>query len=198
MLIGIVGYPEIDYYYKNINIRGCGKTLTMTYYLFQSHKKEQKTILTNYHTSFSRYMKSMDIVDEIFNGDLTNIAVGFDEFQEVLSSLGENKKKVKFYSKLVNQSRKKSTDIYYCSPLFKDIHNRLREKTNILLNPTKHHYTDFKKCFKDSCPEKHYIKVNMYKPFYKEGMKYLKPEIVGKYYNTFEIINEDDEENELA
>lgn len=193
MLIGIVGYPDLDYYYKNINIRGCGKTLTMTYYLLDSYVKEKRNILTNYHTPFSKYMKSVDIVDEILNGEMNNICVGFDEFQEVLSSLGENKKKVKFYSKLVNQSRKKSTDIYYCAPLFKDIHNRLREKTNILLNPTKHHMNG-EKCFKDSCLEKHYIKVNCYKPIMKT-LKLLNPEIVGKYYNTFEIINEIDDED---
>jgi hypothetical protein len=191
MLIGIVGYPDLDYYYKNINIRGCGKTLTMTYYLLESHIKEKRHILTNYHTKFSEYRKSADIVKEIFDGELTNIAVGLDEFQDILSSLGENKKKVKFYSKLINQSRKKNVDIYYCSPLFKDINNRIREKTNILLNPTKHHFTH-EKCFKDTCPEKHYIKVNCYKPV-QCTLKFLNPELVGKYYNTYEIVNEDDE-----
>jgi hypothetical protein len=192
-LIGIVGYPDLDFFDVNpINIRGCGKTLTMTYYLAQD-KIAGKTIYTNYTTEFSIKKKSAEIVDMIFNDkNLNNVSVGFDEFQEVMSSLGEKHNKIKFYSKLINQSRKKMVDIYYCAPLYKDINNRIREKTNIGLHPTKHHLNG-EACIKDHCYEKHYIKVGTFKPYY-NTIKYLNPDIIGKLYNTFEIINEEDEE----
>ena len=200
MLIGIVGYPDLDYYYRNINIRGCGKTLTMTYYLLMAYLKEKRTIISNYHIKINdkkriKYMPTDEIVDIILSGKVYNVSVGFDEFQDKMTSLGEKKAKIKFYSKLINQSRKANVDIYYCSPLFKDINNRVREKTNVGLNPIKRHVDDNSICFSDSCERPHYIQVNCFKPIEKV-IRYLNPEVIGKYYDTMEIINENDEFDE--
>jgi hypothetical protein len=196
-LICVTGNPDVNFFNDEL-IRGNGKTATVTDCLARDHIYQNKIIFTNYWTDFSEKMDTFDILDKIQEDkSMVNISIGLDEFQEILTSLGEPKKKTKYIRRVINQSRKKQLDIYITAPCFKDINNRIREATDIIIVPKKFHVNDNSRCYMDNCMREHYITIFSFKPFIKSPIRIFNPKYIGKHYNTYEIINENIDEHEL-
>jgi hypothetical protein len=168
--------------------RGNGKTLAMTYYLYQAHK-EGIRVITNYQTSFSEMLPIMEITKRIMEDDLRNIAIGITEVQIVLNSLGTKGDIVKFVARMVSQTRKREVDIFYDTQRYMDVHIRLREQTDYVYKPFKAHFTG-EVCNIDRCKKPHLIYLMCEQPLILKPVKVLRASAVGKLYDSNEIIME--------
>jgi hypothetical protein len=181
-------------------IRGNGKTLTATYYAYRDYQQGRK-VLTNYKTLFSEIMTTKDMVNYIFESELRNVTVVIDEIQVILNSIGTKGTVLKFVEQLLNQSRKRNVDIWYTTQRYLNVHVRLRQQTDVLLEPykldvipipgTKKYKIDTSHiCTIDSCDKHHLIVVKSKVPFVVKPISMLKAWKVGNLYDTNEIINE--------
>lgn len=197
MIFGSVG--TIDDMYRG-GIRGNGKTLTATYYAYRDYQQGRK-VLTNYQTSFSKMMSTKQMVDYIFESELRNVTVVIDEIQVILNSIGTKGTVLKFVEQLLNQSRKRNVDIWYTTQRYLNVHVRLRQQTDVLLEPykldvipipgTKKYKIDTSHiCTIDSCDKHHLIVVKSKVPFVVKPITMLKAWKVGNLYDTNEIISE--------
>lgn len=195
MLYAFVGTFDDSYRY---GLRGNGKTLSMTYYLYQDYLNG-KNIFTNYKTTFSEVMTTQEIIEFILSlDDLTNISIAIDEIQKIMNSIGTSAKDVKFIENFISQSRKRKTDIYYATQRFKNVHNRIRVQTDTILQPVKRHYTKINNqiylgeiCVLDNCDMQHIIEVRCEFPHLLKPINYLLCDKVGCLYNTDEIVKEE-------
>lgn len=197
MIYGFVGTYD-DLYNKGL--RGNGKTLTVTNYLYEDYL-EGRLIYTNYYTSFSNVMDTQKIVELIFNSDINkfqNVSIGIDEIQLILNSIGTKGKALKFIMNLIAQSRKRNVDIYYTTQRFLDIHKRLRTQTDMIFEPFKkhYHYEDNnlildETCIKDNCNKPHIICVYPKRPELFKIIKYIYADKVGNLYDSNQIIIEE-------
>jgi ribosomal 50S subunit-recycling heat shock protein len=128
LITTICGLPDVNGNTINVKgtIRGNGKTLTMTYFLFADYVKQGRIIYTNYKTTFSKCLNAKQLIDLVYQDDLENISIGLDEIQTIVNSMGEKKEKAEFVTMLYNQARKKSIDIYQAVQREKDVFNRVR------------------------------------------------------------------------
>ena len=171
------------------SIRGNGKTLTMTYYLYQDFLNGRK-IVTNYHTTFSQKVGVQDIVNMVLNGELKDVSIGIDEIQIVLNSIGTSAKVVNFVDKMVSQTRKIKADVYYTTQRYGNIHKRLRVQTDRIIRPYKVH-KDMKICRYDMCEKDHIIMIKSEIPYMNKVRLALDAKKVGMLFNSNEIINEE-------
>lgn len=190
MIYGFIG--TMDDFSCNGSIRGNGKSLTMTYYLYQDFK-EGRQVYTNYKTTFSEQVTVKEIVDMVLEGEIQEASIGIDEIQIILNSIGTKAKVVNFVDKMVSQTRKINTDIYYTTQRYTNIHKRLRVQTDRLIRPFKmcERNNKWKKCIKDRCKNRHIIIVKSEIPYQEKPIIALDALKVGKLYNSNEIINEE-------
>jgi len=197
MIFGCVG--TIDDMFSG-GIRGNGKTQTATYYAYRDYQQGRK-VLTNYKTTFSTMMSTKEIVDYIFDSELRNITVVIDEIQVILNSIGTKGTVLKFVEQLLNQSRKRNVDIWYTTQRYLNVHVRLRQQTDILLEPYKLDVIPIEGtnrfkidtshvCTIDSCNKPHIIVVKSKVPFVAKPIALLKAWKTGELYDTNEIITE--------
>lgn len=186
MIYGIVGgVNEFD-----IALRGNGKTCTMTYYLMKEHFYSKRIVYSNYQTTFSAFLTPEEIKNKILTENLENIAVGIDEMQLFLNSLGEKKKVIEeLIHLLLAQTRKRNVNVYWTTQRYRDVHIRLRTQTDLIIIPEKVH-VDGVLCARDNCEKSHLIYVYSVELPYPDRtlLEIFPPETIGKYYNQFEII----------
>lgn len=186
MIVGICGTYDDTY---SSGIRGNGKTCTMTALLKTDKDKSKREVYTNYYTTFSHVLTTQEIINLLKEGELYNTTVGIDEIQIIVNSLGTKGKIVNFIDSAIAQTRKYEVDLYYASQRFLNVNNRLRIQTDVFLLPEKRHL-DNSLCCVDRCIKEHRIYVYSKCPFRREPIMKINPEIVGKYYNTRELVNE--------
>jgi hypothetical protein len=204
MIIAIVG--EYDEDHKADCLRGNGKTCVMSDALIKDKIYKGRRLITNYHLKGAEYMTSKEIINLIMSEEVENISVGIDEIGSIIGSLGESKEDKKFWDNFIKQTRKLTVDVYYTDQIFSNVFNRIRKQTDIVLIPRKFHIhisnkeskriLKLSRCILDNCKQRHIIKVfkiNAAARIWqrKEEFLYaLRPEIIGKLYNTKELIKE--------
>jgi hypothetical protein len=204
MIIAIIG--EYDTEHRADCLRGNGKTCVMSDALIKDKVFKGRRIIANYHLKGAEYMSSKQIVNLIMSEEIENVSVGIDEIGSIIGSLGESKDDKKFWDNFIKQTRKLTVDVYYTDQIFMNVFNRIRKQTDIKLIPRKFHLHVLNKggkrllkltrCIQDNCNQRHIIKVfkineGAYAWQRKEEYLYaLRPEIVGKLYNTKELIKE--------
>lgn len=188
MLIAIVGtYNDL----KTGSIRGNGKTLSAVYLAYNSYK-EGKKVYTNFYTTFSEMVTLNDLVELFKDKKLTNTIVIIDEAQLYLMNSGVKASTLKEVINLfIAQTRKQNVDIIVTTQRYKNLHVQLRTQIDDILIPIKYHLN--KKgglteiCNNDACKKQHAICIlnlntNEFLPYI------LNPNIIGKLYNSEEII----------
>ena len=185
MITAIVGTVEDE---QGL-LRGNGKTNVMTYYGRREYLAD-KAVYSNYKTLFSKQITMQKMMDMIIHDDLRNVVLLIDEIQIMLNSLGAKHTVVKFVDKAIAQTRKKGVDILYTSQRFWNVHARLRQQTDVVIKPKKYHY-DFSECMLDRCNKRHIIAIYMVQPVRYNPIQWIRPEIVGKWYDSNEVIDED-------
>jgi hypothetical protein len=187
-------------------IRGNGKTLGMSGYLFLKHLKKYD-VYTNYYTDFS-YMidSSQNIINALREkyGNLedetrllsenVNAVVGFSEFKKVCDAIGSSQKQVKFVDLFASEIRKLDIDALYDTQRFKDINNRVRYHTDIIWIPEKRHADDLTLCNNDRCKRHHDIYLYRVQPYYKNWIRRFDAEVIGKHYDTRKLVIDNFEE----
>lgn len=200
LITTICGLPDINGNTIKVKgtIRGNGKTLSMTYFLFADYVKQKRQIYTNYKTTFSKCLNAKQLLNLVYQSDLENVSIGLDEIQTIVNSMGEKKEKAEFVTMLYNQARKKSIDIYQTVQRERDIFNRVRLQRDYTLVPKKYHLLSEDNinnkfnvpCNLDRCNKKHFIKLTMYYPYYQVMPLIILCDKVGALYNTKEIIKD--------
>lgn len=184
MITAIVGtiYEESD-----TPISGNGKTGCMTGLLFLDHEYKNKTIWTNYYTSFSDKVCGLqEMIDTLGNTPNPDLIIGITEIGKLLNSIGSKNKQVIYIENFVRQLRKLEVDMYYDEQRFRSVHLRLRTFTDVILIPEKYHLDDTQ-CNYNLCKKPHKIKIYAYKPA-KDGVRIcFNMQEVGKLYDTNEF-----------
>lgn len=194
MIHAFVGMIDTDNYGC---IRGNGKTLSMTGYLYLKYIQGFE-VYTNYETDFS-YMidSSQNIIkalrDKYGDRDINDkrevkAVVGFSEFKKVCDALGSKTKQVKFIDLFASEIRKLDIDGLYDTQRFKDINNRIRYHTDVIWIPEKRHQDDLSICNNDRCKEPHDVYVYRVHPPYKKWIRRFDATIIGKHYNTRKLV----------
>ena len=183
MITAVVGIFEKI---SESGIRGNGKSLTMSYYLYKDFL-EGRRIYANYKLNFpSTKLNINDLTKLILKEELQNISIGFDEIQVVLNSIGTKKEVLGPIDRLISQTRKRNVDVYYTTQRFRNVHIRLRQQTDIVLQPYKVH-VDNSICYVDRCKKKHKIIVKSVYPFETNYLE-LNCQKIGELYDSNEII----------
>jgi len=116
------------------------------------------------------------------------------EFQKYFNSLGTSTKTIKWIEGILTQLRKLEIDLMWDSQRPISAGNRSREYTETFLVPQKFHLDDGTPCDQDVCdsgPDReHIIKVYSEIPFREEELCTLLCSVVGKLYETNEIIGD--------
>jgi hypothetical protein len=162
---------------------GSGKTLTMTYFAYQAHKKGAK-VLSNYGLNFPHTLiTSTDILnyaDE--HSQLKDCFLAIDEMHIFLDCRKSSKNTALTY--MILQSRKRGVNIYWTSQHFRQVDLRLRNNTDLAVecHPVKVDKAlkaiklDFQKCLGSDVMQKiRTIFIN-------------NPEQLFKLYDTYEIV----------
>lgn len=179
MIYGFVGSLGDNMF---MPLRGNGKTITMTYFLYQKYK-EGLEIYTNYNTSFSKFIETKTVADMVFKGELENIVLGIDEIQQILENMGQNKYK-EFMGDLVNESRKDDVDIYFTTQRFYNLLKRFRLQVDRVIVPKKYHKDTFDFCDIDKCVREHFIQVFFEVPYIPEPAITFDCVVIGELYDT--------------
>jgi hypothetical protein len=169
-------------------IRGNGKTLSMTGYLWLKHLSGYD-VYTNYFTDFSKTIDSaQNIIVYLQDNRPKNVIVGFTEFHNVINSLGSSAKQIKFIDLFASQIRKLDCDALYDTQRFMSMNNRLRYHTDYIWLPEKRHPEDLSLCNNDRCKKEHDIYLYRYKPYYPKWIRKFKASVIGKHYDTKQIV----------
>ena len=184
MIYAFVGTVEDCY---GSTLRGTGKTNSMVGYLYLEYLAGRK-IYTNFYTSFSEKIDScQNIIEHLEKYRPDNVSCGFTEMHNVINSIGQKARQVLFITKFASQIRKLDCDALYDTQRFHDIHLRLQLHTDIIFIPEKRHL-DNVVCNNDRCIKDHEIYVYRYKPFYPKWVRKFYPELVGKLYDSKQIV----------
>jgi hypothetical protein len=191
MITAIIGtISEIE---EDGSIRGNGKNITETYYLYQDFLQGRK-IFTNYYTTFSEQLPLKEIIQKILDNYQSykkGVSIGITETQVSFDSMGSPKAQTEFIMWFIQQSRKTNTDIYYDTQRLADVNKKLRVQTDNILQPVKIH-SDGKLCPLDRCPRlDHFIKVYSLKPYRNKpitGNIVIDCSRVGKMYKTNQLV----------
>jgi hypothetical protein len=168
-----------------VPLRGTGKTLSMTYFLYQGFK-QGKRVITNYFTPFSEMMNITDIIVGILDGTITEAEIGLTEFQHTLDNLGHKQFKKRIWRLVSSQSRKLGLNFYLDTQILRQIDNDARDHVDRIIRPEKHHLNG-SLCLHDQCEKLHRIYVYFEKPKIEEPLFILIAENVGKLYDTKKI-----------
>jgi hypothetical protein len=175
------------------SVRGNGKTISMVYDLFLDFE-DGRTVFTNFETNFSIILPMKKIILELKNNPKkyfdNGISVGITEIQTALNSLGGSTEVIKTSSFVAAQTRKTNCDFKYDLQIFKELNNRFRNQTDIILRPAKFHKNG-EICLKDKCSMEHWIEIYGIKPdrpYNILGDERINCQEMGKKYNTNEVV----------
>ena len=175
---------------SNQCMRGNGKTLSMTGYLYLKHLKGSP-VYTNYYTDFSDKIDScQNIINYLHDEKPENVSCGFTEMQNVINSLGSGAKKVLFINKFASQIRKIDAEALYDTQRLYDINNRLREHTDVIWIPEKRHIEDGSLCNNDRCKKDHDVYVWRYEPYSDRWIRKFNCKIIGSHYDSKQIVED--------
>lgn len=172
-----------------VNPMGNGKTMAMSYYGYQDHKKGRK-IVSNYFTSFSEQMTVEEMVTLFDTTDLQNITLLIDEIHVIFDSLGHKQGKTRLITNMITQTRKRKVDLYYTCQRWMSVNKRLRDMTTCVFLPYKIHLGTAQECNIDHCEQPHEIVITCQYPFKPWPLKVLNAREVGKLYDSNQIIRE--------
>jgi hypothetical protein len=122
-----------------------------------------RSIYTNYHTTFSKKMSFLDIVDAMNAGEIHHSSIGITEIQKDLNSLGTKGDVINLVDDAISELRKYDNDFHYDSQRWMSVNTRLRAHTDMVMRPRKYHLNG-QLCPIDTCPEKHLIGVFVVQP----------------------------------
>jgi len=181
-------------------IRGNGKTLSMTGYLWLKYLAGYD-VYTNYFTDFSKNIdgdtgkwniesnnSAQNIITFLQDNRPKNTVVGFTEFHNVINSLGSSAKQVKFIDLFASQIRKLDCDALYDTQRFMSMNNRLRHHTDFIWLPEKRHPEDLTLCNNDRCKREHDIYLYRFQPSHPKWIRKFKASVIGKHYDTKQIV----------
>jgi len=173
-----------------VPISGNGKTMTVSYYLYQDFLEGAK-VYTNFETTFGTKLTTLDLFNRIKQGKIEeNSSVAIDELTKILNSMGSKVQDILFSEGIIGQLRKFDIDLYWTGQRFKSAVNRIRFLTNIVLIAYKTHI-DETPCYEPRCKREHLIWVFSQIPFVENPVKCLIASEVGKLYNTKEFIDDE-------
>ncbi len=192
MIYGIVGTYDDN---TMDTLRGNGKTMGMSYFLHDARTRLGWNVITNYHTNFSEQMNTEEMTDLILHGNMRKIAAGIDEIQVILNSIGTQGKIVTFIDKMISQTRKRQTDVFYTTQRFLNVHKRLRVQTDMVIVARKYHWDEGDQialpCRKDRCEEtNHVIALFSVVPYRPGPLMVIRAGVVGKLYDSDEVVDE--------
>lgn len=195
--IAIIGVFESNHITLQGSPRGSGKSTTAAYYLLQDKYVLHHRVIANIHIDGAEYMTADEIATLLNNDELENVTILIDEFHLFVNSLAEKISRIKFYTRMFYQSRKKSINIICAWIRWLDVQIRIRTQFDFVLLPRKRHYgvasgNILDNCLIDNCKRAHMILVYCIKPAgnIRTPIKVLNPKIIGKYFNTHEIVRE--------
>jgi len=196
MFMAFVGMLDAEY--TELCIRGNGKTCSMVFYLYFYFCNGYE-VWTNFKTKFSKVKGFQRMINDLRKlrededkrkvpkSKRKKIVLGVSEMQDLINSVGTTTQQAKFVNSFASQIRKLDADCFYDAQVFKNVHIGLRRHTEHIRIPFKTHI-DGSECNYDRCTQNHYIEIYSQKPFKKKRIKRIKAWIVGKLYNTTEII----------
>jgi hypothetical protein len=118
MIIGIQG------------LIGGGKTLTMTFFLYQEGMVYGRNVFANYKLFFPfKWLKAKEMVD--LNKNLVNSAIGVDELEVIADSRRSGSPQNVAMSYFVLQSRHRSVNFYYTTQFLHQVDKRIRDNTDV-------------------------------------------------------------------
>jgi hypothetical protein len=101
-----------------------------------------------------------------------------------------NKIIMKFVNRFIAQSRKADNETWMTAQRYNDIPRRMRAQIDRILIPVKKH-EDGSLCYQDKCKRHHWIEVYSDKPYRKTPISLIDTWVIGKYYDTNEIITDE-------
>ncbi|RPI80880.1 MAG: hypothetical protein EHM34_09420, partial [Nitrosopumilales archaeon] len=176
-------------------IQGNGKNITAVWFAYVDYLHGKK-VYSNFKLAFAETLPAQEIIDMSLRGEIHDCTIILDEMSLILNSLGEKGEVLKFIMKWVKQLRKMGIDLYWIEQRANDVHLRLRTQTPLALEPEKYHTNGYDNnpqmweiCTVDSCKRTdHRILVFSKKPWLPIPIKILNPQIIGKLYNSKEIM----------
>jgi len=185
---------------SNDIIAGNGKTATIVYFCHEEAQRGRR-VITNFHTYFENspfykaagfrmpeYMDAQEILDGFF--DREDVCYGLSEVQKFMNSVGNPTAQKAWVEGLISQRRKLKVDILFDSQRIMSFDNRLREHTKYWYIPRKFHMDDGSFCQSEDCMRHHFIQVFQEVPFEILPIAMFDCEVIGKLYNTDEIIRD--------
>jgi len=126
---------------------------------------------------------------------MRKIAAGIDEIQVILNSIGTQGKVVTFIDKMISQTRKRQTDVFYTTQRFLNVHKRLRVQTDMVMIARKYHYVEGEPialpCRKDRCEnDNHVIALFSVVPYRQTPLMIIRAGVIGKLYDSDEVVDE--------
>jgi hypothetical protein len=200
MIVGIYGCW--DFRLPGEQIKGCGKTLAMVYYLYQDYL-DGRRVFANCYTNFTKKMTTHEVYELFRDKETKRVAIGLDEIQKDLNSIRLDPQLViDFCNAASAQTRKKDVDMYWTTQRALDVDKRLRIQTDIFLRPVRCH-SDGKLCNRkqhedgmkdgEGCRLPHFIRVYDYTDGRNSRQKpiiTLSCDAVGELYDTYEVLTD--------
>ena len=199
MMYGFVGI-----YGKNdeplSGVKGNGKTAAIVFFAYDFYLQGLECY-SNFYTEFSTQMSTIDIIELMKEEKKRNCVVMITEIQQILNSLDRKKDVLELCDNFNAQSRKGDFYIFWDSQRFMEVDIRVRNKTDVIMQPFKCHYDESKsvhtlpellsnECFNDICKQNHIIVVDSVKPIRYKPVAIFYANKVGQLYNTYEFIKE--------
>ncbi len=135
------------------------------------------------------YRELKEEYDALYN-EFANTVFILSELQKWFKSLGTGSSVTAYVENACTQLRKINSDFLYDTQRPQSVHVRLRDYTNVYLQPFKIHKGDLTYCEKDNCSREHWIVVYSAVPPNPVPLYYIAPERVGKFYDCKEIIGD--------
>ena len=178
-------------------IKGNGKTMSAVYYLYLDYLRGYKCY-ANIDTSFTEPMNTADVYALFKDSTARDIAILLDEIQKDMNSttgFTSPKTIVEFANIAAAQTRKRNINLYWTSQMARDVHIRVRNQTDILLQPIRVHATCGEgersiRCQKASCDRPHYIQVYSREPDRRYPLVTLDCAAVGRLYDTSQVLTD--------
>lgn len=191
-------YGVWDYRSPGQLIKGNGKTMTAVYLLHLDYQRGYKAY-ANIDTNFTEPMNTADVYALFKDSTTENIAILLDEIQKDMNSTSgftSPKTIVQFCNIAAAQTRKRNINLYWTAQRAMDAHLRLRNQTDILLQPSRVHATvepgePSHVCDKASCTRPHYIRVYCREPMRYRPIVTLNCATVGELYNTHQVLTDE-------
>lgn len=178
-------------------IKGNGKTMTAVYYLYLDYLRGYKCY-ANIGTSFTESMNTADVYKLFKDSTARDISILLDELQKDMNSTAgftSPKTIVEFANIAAAQTRKRNINLYWTAQMARDVHLRVRNQTDYLLQPIRVHATKepeerSDRCTKAACTRPHYIRVYSMEPARQNPLVTLDCCAVGSLYDTSQVLTD--------